>query len=245
LFEIAWRGVALLAWRRPDFQCFTHPFDEYNAIESRSHQSRFPPPQSLDDANFFNLAVTFISSCTLQVETPPNPYNRTPKVFQREKRIFQFLSIFVRRYQRRKRSYCRCRRPPLHVRSPCIPCRLLEKQDLDRPRPRPSSRHSARERCQIRKHQDHGRICSNDFRFHERNTRDQVESSGEGIPQDCSGSCRKSPQCNFIKSKETDWSRRASEVGGDGLILSNHIGRVLITRPAIYSHTVLHEQTPP
>ena len=122
------------------------------------------------------------------------PYSRS---FSKGKAHFPISFHLARHYQRLKRCYCRRRRPPLYVHSPCIPCYLFEKQDLDRPRP--SSRGGARQRCQIRKHQDHGRICSNDFRFHVSNTRDQVETIGEGIPQDCSRSFRKSPQFHQVR----------------------------------------------
>jgi len=191
-----------------------HPFDQYTAIESRSHQSRFLPPQSLDDPKFFNLAVTFISSCTLQVETPPNPYNRTPEVFQREKRIFQFLSILLASTNGSKdvtavAGDLRFTSNPPVFRVVYSKNKILTVLDRLRATVLGSVVRSASTKTS-------DEFVQTIFAFMSQTQETKLKALAREFVK--TAPTLATTLLNFVKSKETDWSRVASDIGGDGLI---------------------------
>jgi len=44
---------------------------------------------------FFDVAIKFVSTCTLQVEPPSNPYADGPLTSKKQKRSFQLLAFLL------------------------------------------------------------------------------------------------------------------------------------------------------
>jgi hypothetical protein len=73
-----------------------HPWDAAtSSYESRAHGSRYATPESLDEIQYFPLALTFLSTCTMQLEPPKPAFNVGSTKGEHHKRIYQLIALLL------------------------------------------------------------------------------------------------------------------------------------------------------
>jgi hypothetical protein len=62
---------------------------------SRAHGSRYATPESLDERQYFPLALKFLSTCTMQLEPPKPAFNVGSTKGEHHKRIYQLIALLL------------------------------------------------------------------------------------------------------------------------------------------------------